>query len=1134
MSKCHVPEFLNFVHTFDILGIQESKTDDTDNICIPGYQIFYNNREKLPRRRSGGIVLLVKNDIAHYVKVDNHKLSKLILWFTLSHEILNLEKDINFGVVYIPPQGSKYASDDPYMELQREILRYCPSSDQTILMGDFNSRTGENDDFCLLDDHMRNEFGLQTVAHESQDIVNLFVQRNISLKRVNPDKNTNYYGNQMLEFCKATNLLIMNGRIGDNIQDTTFSCKDKSTIDYFLSTANLFDIFTNLRVLDFNPLFSDAHCPVSILAEVRFSKRQDDMVSKNNPTVEKIKLWDSDKSNIFVHNFDLNTLSEIGDRLSALSNNEDVKQDDIEYIVTDIGKLFSDCAELSFGKQKFSNIQNSNTKKPWFNAECRRARNQYHYARKTYNKIKSEHNKQFLRNVSKIYKCTINKCIKKTKQNRIAKLKSMKNSNAKEYWKFLNSDNETSACQVPISELYNFFKDINSSTEANQDDYSQDRKNQNYEINEPINDAEIQKAINHLHNGKSSGIDNIKNEHIKSTSDVMLPIYRKLFNIILDSGIIPESWSIGIIKPIYKNKGDPLKPENYRPITILSCLGKLFTLIINNRLTEYTKTHNTIGSCQAGFRQNHSTADNLFIIKSLIDIARSNKNKLHCCFVDFKQAFDTVWRPGLWSKLLQHDINGKCFNVIRNLYANIKSKVTTNNESSAYFPCMTGVRQGENLSPILFSIYLNDLHQFLMTRSVNGLTVDIDTPEIVHYLKLLILLYADDTVLFGTSAEDLQHSLSVFQDYCKEWHLTVNIQKTKVLIFTNKRRNTYTFKFDGQILEIVDEYKYLGIYLSKSGSFKAAKQHIAEQANKALFALLKKSKTLDLPFDIQIDLFDKTVKPILLYGAELWGYGNCDILERIHIKFLKYLFNLKKSTPSYMIYGELGIIPISVEIQSRVLSFWCRLVEDRDQLKLSAQIYLAIHAMHTSGHFKSDWLRNIENLLCSLGFSGIWQSQHCNNFSWLRLALKQKLKDLYIQKWLMLLNSSSSSGCNFRLFKTNFECSKYLQLLPENMSKTFLKFRTRNHKLPNETGRWVGIPLPERKCRLCLKGIGDEYHYLLSCIYFKTERKRLIKPYYFERANILKYHDLMNTENIAQLKDLCKFIRIIISKVSQI
>ena len=185
---------------------------------------------------------------------------------------------------------------------------------------------------------------------------------------------------------------------------------------------------------------------------------------------------------------------------------------------------------------------------------------------------------------------------------------------------------------------------------------------------------------------------------------------------------------------------------------------------------------------------------------------------------------------------------------------------------------------------------------------------------------------------------------------------------------------------------------------------------MAEEANKALFALLKKSKALGPPFDIQLDLFDKTVKPILLYGAELWGYGNCDSLKRIHLKFLKYLFNLKGFTPSYMIYGELGIMPILVEIQNRFLSYWTKLVEDKDYLMLSSQMYLTIHTLHKTDHLKSDWLRNIETLLSSLGFSDIWQSQYCDNFNWLRLALKQNLKDLHIQKWFTLLNSSSSSG----------------------------------------------------------------------------------------------------------------------------
>ena len=122
----------------------------------------------------------------------------------------------------------------------------------------------------------------------------------------------------------------------------------------------------------------------------------------------------------------------------------------------------------------------------------------------------------------------------------------------------------------------------------------------------------------------------------------MLPIYVKLFNTIFNTGIIPESWTIGIIKPIYKNKGNTACPENYRPISLLSCFGKLFTAILNNRLNKYVDEYEIIGNHQAGFRKNHSTIDNLFVLHCLLDMLGAQNKKLFCAFIDFKQAFDKV------------------------------------------------------------------------------------------------------------------------------------------------------------------------------------------------------------------------------------------------------------------------------------------------------------------------------------------------------------------------------------------------------------------------------------------------------------------------------------------------------------
>ena len=103
--------------------------------------------------------------------------------------------------------------------------------------------------------------------------------------------------------------------------------------------------------------------------------------------------------------------------------------------------------------------------------------------------------------------------------------------------------------------------------------------------------------------------------------------------------------------PIYKNKGDPTLPENYRPITLLSCLGKLFTCILCNRLENYASEITLINESQCGFRKQYSTIDHIISLQFLSHTLMSSKKKLFCAFVDFKQAFDTVWRNGLWSKL---------------------------------------------------------------------------------------------------------------------------------------------------------------------------------------------------------------------------------------------------------------------------------------------------------------------------------------------------------------------------------------------------------------------------------------------------------------------------------------------------
>ena len=145
----------------------------------------------------------------------------------------------------------------------------------------------------------------------------------------------------------------------------------------------------------------------------------------------------------------------------------------------------------------------------------------------------------------------------------------------------------------------------------------------------------------------------------------------------------------------------------------------MFTSVLNNRLYKLLEKNELLSEVQPGFRKGYSTAEQVFNLKCLIDLTLESKKKLHCGFVDFRKAFDTVWRAGLWVKLINTNITGKCY-VIYNLYKQAKSCIAINGQKSEFFNCEIGVRQGENLSPLLYAIFLNDIENFLSQYSSSG------------------------------------------------------------------------------------------------------------------------------------------------------------------------------------------------------------------------------------------------------------------------------------------------------------------------------------------------------------------------------------------------------------------------------
>lgn len=492
------------------------------------------------------------------------------------------------------------------------------------------------------------------------------------------------------------------------------------------------------------------------------------------------------------------------------------------------------------------------------------------------------------------------------------------------------------------------------------------------ELNVTISIDEMKLAIKQLKTGTSAGPDLFLNEFLKNGSDALLLYLHKLFNKIFEMGYFPSDWSEGFIIPIFK-KGDKNEVSNYRGITLLSTIGKLFTRILNNRLNKWAEEYNVYVEAQAGFRKHMSTIDNIFILNSLINHCLNNNERLYCAFIDFTKAFDFVVRDVLWYKLLKIGVRGKMFDIIKSIYTSVKSKVKHNNHVGEAFISNIGVRQGECLSPFLFSMYLNDLEEELITNGIRGIDTGV--------LNIYLLLYADDIILFGKTPEDLQNALNVLKDYCQRWKLTVNITKTKIMIFRKGGRlpDNLNFKYNDSIIEIVNKFCYLGVVFTSGGSSFETQKTLAGQSLKAIFTLSRYLYNFTpLKPSHVLELFDTLVSPILNYGSEVWGFNKARAIETVHLNFCKRLLGVKQTTQNDFIYGELGRIDYQTRRYLCIIKWWLKIVTSEDN-KYIKHVYKMMLADNDRQPLKQNWALSVKNLLGRTGFMDVWNYQGVGN-----------------------------------------------------------------------------------------------------------------------------------------------------------
>ena len=231
-----------------------------------------------------------------------------------------------------------------------------------------------------------------------------------------------------------------------------------------------------------------------------------------------------------------------------------------------------------------------------------------------------------------------------------------------------------------------------------------------------------------------------------------------------------------------------------------------------------------VSEAQFGFRKKRRTTDAIFILNTAIQSRKKRGKQLYTCFVDFSKAFDTVDHRLLWSKLSSYGLSSTMLNILQSMYGQASSRVTLNSDTSEEFLYRKGVRQGSNLSPRLFSLFIHDLEKYLVENNSGSIEI--------NSTNLHLLLFADDLVLLADTPAGLQKSIKILGDYCSKWNLRINMEKTKVMEFRFQRRKDPSppYSLYYQIIEVTKSYRYL--YLNKQWGLENSSGHPSKTGTK--------------------------------------------------------------------------------------------------------------------------------------------------------------------------------------------------------------------------------------------------------------------------------------------------------------
>ena len=1093
-------DFLNVIKQYDIIALNETWLSPDENIEVDGYYAYSSSRNKSTSAfsYSGGIAFLIKNSFKKCIKIIDYR-SDFIVWIKIESKYTNLGKDLYIAAVYIPPANSSYylkkPEPNPFEELESCVNKYL-SKGEVLIIGDLNARTGRLPDFIVNDSSKYLPIKDQGLPYPTDLPMS---------PRLNEDKVVNSFGRKLTEMCQSVGLRILNGRkMGDlHGSITCYKYNGKSLVDYGISSATIFEQIDYFKVLTSEDVLDTTlsdHYPIKISLSCSLNNKID-KPPDHLEDMPPIFIWNKSSTIAFQNAF---TNENIQKKLRDLQN---IKKDkafiNIDEYNNKIVDLFVSAASKSLKCRQSIHKEKKVKRKKWYDKnvwelkkeiqilkKCIREGNsnpltigRYSLIKKHYRKLVKQNNRAF-------------------KSELMKKVESIVSRDPKTAWKLINELKAAKSkdADIDIEKLVKHFENLgNHRSEHFNKEYDakihkalSELKSNNKIIDildKEITMSELTNCAKQLKNGKSVGQDRVSNEMIKCSLTLVGPILLNFFNTILQFQKTPIMWGSGWIVPIYKS-GPTDDPKNYRPITVTSCISKLFTLILNSRLITFLDKYNIINDYQIGFRKNSRTTDHIFLLKTIIDYYKKKHKHIYACFVDFSSAFPSIWRSGLFYKLYQSGLSSKFINIMASLYSHTVCSVKLKGKLSKQFSIKIGTKQGCNLSPSLFNLFTNDIPGTLLNSKMD--------PVKLFGREIPLLMYADDIVILSQSGKGLQHALDALGLYCKNWKLTVNIKKTKVVVFNSRVSSTADFRIMGKIIERTTSYTYLGIIFTCSGKFTRAMETLKIKAKKVWFALSRSFNTWEgTPAKILLKLFSSMVQPILLYGSEIWGsylYRKIDSMafeniifntklgfETLHLQICKQILGINKKSSNISTLGELGRFPLILNVLKSVFSYLVRILHFPHSSLINTA--LKAHKEILVGPLSFLQLPKIANKEVKYHFA-IFESNILTKTKLTTESRKilDKLQTLFKYYFPKLVQNNNKLELYFKV-KKQFRFENYINFVANVQHRIAItKFRTSTHNLPIETGRYKNTPKEERYCIMCKENkIGNEKHVLFEC-----------------------------------------------------